>query len=245
MQPLPVFTFTDFGNTGPYLGQVEERLFHADPGIRVIHLVTDAPAFAPVEAGYLLAALAGHTGPGVFLAVIDPGVGGERQPVVVQSGDHWLVGPDNGLFAALISHDPAARLYSINYRPARMSATFHGRDLFAPVAGKLATGRFVALEPICRLSVNNCPEDLARIVYIDHYGNLMTGMRADKMNPGQQLLFAGLRLDHAGCFGDVAPGMPFWYENSLGLVEISVNRGSARQRFSATVGMEVGFHDIC
>ncbi|MGD8235629.1 MAG: SAM-dependent chlorinase/fluorinase [Chromatiales bacterium] len=244
MHPLPLFTFTDFGNTGPYLGQVEEQLFRTDPGIRVMHLVTDAPAFAPLEAGYLLAALAGRMGPGVFLAVIDPGVGGERQPVVVQSGARWFVGPDNGLFAPLISHDPVARLYSINYRPARMSATFHARDLFAPVAGKLATARFVALEPIDKLAVNNCPEDLARIVYIDHYGNLMTGMRADKMNPRQQLLFAGSRLGYAARFGDVEPGMPFWYGNSLGLVEISVNRGSARQHFSAKVGMEVGFHDI-
>jgi hypothetical protein len=72
----------------------------------------------------------------------------------------------------------------------------------------------------------------------------MTGMRADKMNPRQQLLFAGSRLGYAARFGDVEPGMPFWYGNSLGLVEISVNRGSARQHFSAKVGMEVGFHDI-
>ena len=241
MQPLPVFTFTDFGNTGPYLGQVEERLYRADPGIRVIHLVTDAPAYAPLEAGYLLAALAGRMGAGIFLAVIDPGVGGERQPVVVQSGDQWFVGPDNGLFAPLISHHPGAGLFSINYHPANISTTFHGRDLFAPVAAKLATAGFVSLECIDRLAVHDCPEDLARIVYIDHYGNLITGMRADKVDPRQRLLFADACLEHAARFGDVEPGEPFWYENSLGLVEISVNRGSAKQHFSAKVGMKVRF----
>ena len=243
MQPLPVFTFTDFGHSGPYIGQVEERLFRADPAIRVIHLVTDAPAFASLEAGYLLAALAGRTGPGVFLAVVDPGVGGERMPVVVQSGDQWFVGPDNGLFAPLVSQHPGAALFRINYRPASMSATFHGRDLFAPVAAKLATAGFVSLERIDRLAVHDSPQDLARIVYIDHYGNLVTGMRADKVSPEQQLLFAGTRLDHAGRFGEVEPGMPFWYGNSLGLVEISINRGSAEQRFSAKVGMDVSFHE--
>jgi S-adenosylmethionine hydrolase len=241
MQPLPVFTFTDFGHSGPYLGQVEERLFRVDPRIRCMHLLTDAPAFAPVEAGYLLAALAGRMGPGVFLAVIDPGVGGERRPVVVQRGDQWFVGPDNGLFAPLARHHPASGLFSILYRPEGMSATFHGRDLFAPVAARLATASFVSLERIDRLAADNCPEDLARIVYIDHYGNLMTGMRADKVDPRQQLLFAGSRLDCAWRFGDVEPGAPFWYENSLGLVEISVNQDSAKQYFSAKVGMEVRF----
>jgi S-adenosylmethionine hydrolase len=239
MQPLPLFTFTDFGHSGPYLGQVEERIFRVDPRLRVIHLLSDAPDFAPLEAGYLLAALAARTGAGVFLSVVDPGVGGDRQPVVLRSGEQWFVGPDNGLFAPLASRDPAAEFFSIGYRPAEISSTFHGRDLFAPVAARLASSSFVALERIASLEVCDCPEDLARIVYVDHYGNLMTGLRADTLDRRQQLLFAGARLEYAERFGSVTPGVPFWYENSFGLAEISVNQGSAERHFSASVGMEV------
>ena len=241
MPPLPLFIFTDFGSRGPYPGQVEERIFRFDPHIRVIHLLNDAPAFAPLQAGCLLAALADNMGAGVFLAVVDPGVGGERLPVVIRRGEQWFVGPDNGLFAPLVCHNPAAEVFTTGYRPEEMSATFHGRDLFAPVAARLASACFVSLEQIPGLDLSACPADLAQIIYIDHYGNLMTGMRADKVDRRQQLLFADACLDHAARFGDVNPGEPFWYENSLGLVEISVNQGSAKQRFSAKVGMEVRF----
>lgn len=239
MQPLPLFTFTDFGSSGPYLGQVEERLFRVDPQIKVIHLVTDAPAFAPLEAGCLLAAVAGRMGPGVFLSVVDPGVGGDRQPVVVRSGEQWFVGPDNGLFATLISRNPGAEIFSIRYRPAVISSTFHGRDLFAPVAARLACASFVPLKRIESLEAGGSAEDRGVIIYIDHYGNLMTGLRAERLDRRRQLLFTGMRIDHADRFESVAPGVAFWYENSLGLAEISINRGSAEQHFSANVGMEV------
>jgi len=127
MPPLPLFTFTDFGSRGPYPGQVEERIFRFDPHIRVIHLLNDAPAFAPLQAGCLLAALADNMGAGVFLAVVDPGVGGERLPVVIRRGEQWFVGPDNGLFAPLVCHNLAAEVFTTGYRPEEMSATFHGR----------------------------------------------------------------------------------------------------------------------
>jgi S-adenosylmethionine hydrolase len=241
MQPLPLFTFTDFGSSGPYLGQMEERIYRVDQGIRVINLLADAPSFAPIEAGCLLAAVAGRMGPGVFLSVVDPGVGGDRQPVVVRSGEQWFVGPDNGLFATLVSRNPEAEVFSIRYRPAVISSTFHGRDLFAPVAARLACASFVPLERIESLEAEagSSAEDPGVIIYIDHYGNLMTGLRAEWLDRRRQLLFAGMRIDYADRFESVAPGVAFWYENSLGLAEISINRGSAEQHFSANVGMEV------
>ena len=84
-------------------------------------------------------------GPGVFLSVVDPGVGGDREAVVVRSGEQWFVGPDNGLFAPLTCRDSAVEIFRILYRPEEISSTFHGRDLFAPVAARLASASFVAL----------------------------------------------------------------------------------------------------
>lgn len=239
MQPLPLFTFTDFGSSGPYLGQVEECIYRFDHKISVIHLMADAPSFAPLEAGHLLAALAGCMGSGVFLSVVDPGVGGDREAVVVRRGEQWFVGPDNGLFAPLTCRDPAAEIFRIRYRPAEISSTFHGRDLFAPVAARLASASFVPLERIACLEVCASPQDLASVIYVDRYGNLMTGLRAKMLDRSRQLLLSGSGIDCADHFESVAPGTAFWFENSLGLAEISINRGSAEQHFSAQVGMDV------
>ena len=237
MSGLPIFTFTDFGLAGPYIGQVEERIFRIDAGLDVIHLVADAPGFSPVSAGYLLAAVASQCGAGVFLSVVDPGVGGLRKPVVIKCGGQWFVGPDNGLFAPLLARQGESHVFRINYKPEVLSETFHGRDLFAPVAARLAAGIFVALEPIDAPDFGAADVMQARcIVYCDHYGNLMTSIAGDDLEESRSLLLNGELLAHAPRFEAVPANAAFWYVNSLGLVEIAVNRGSARQRFGADVG---------
>jgi S-adenosylmethionine hydrolase len=236
---LPVFTFTDFGLAGPYLGQVEERVYRIDPVLRVIHLAADAPGYSPVAAGHLLAALAAHTGEGVFLAVVDPGVGGHRKAIVVDCGSQWFVGPDNGLFAALIARRADVRCFRIMHEPEAMSETFHGRDLFAPVAARLAAGHFVALEPV--EAPDHAADTLSAdcVVYRDHYGNLMTSIRIGELDEERALLLGGESISHAPRFEAVAAGEAFWYVNSIGLVEIAVNQGNAAERFRADVGSSV------
>ncbi|MEJ2309625.1 MAG: SAM-dependent chlorinase/fluorinase [Gammaproteobacteria bacterium] len=242
---LPLFTFTDFGLAGPYLGQVEERVYRIDPALRVMHLVADAPGYSPVEAGHLLAALASHTGEGVFLAVVDPGVGGHRKALAVDCGSQWFVGPDNGLFAALLAHREDARCFRIMHEPEVLSETFHGRDLFAPVAARLAAGHFVALEPVA------APDYAADIllahcvVYRDHYGNLMTSIRGGELDEGRALLLGDESISHAPRFEAVGHGEAFWYVNSIGLVEIAVNQGTAAERFQADVGSSIRIAGQC
>ena len=132
---------TDFGLAGPYLGQVKAVLARAAPAVPVIDLFADLPAFEPRLAAYLLAAYAAWFEPGdVILAVVDPGVGGPRGALVVEADGRWFVGPDNGLFELVLRRAERARCYAIAWRPAALSATFHGRDLFAPVAARLALG---------------------------------------------------------------------------------------------------------
>ncbi|TAN72588.1 MAG: hypothetical protein EPN20_03665, partial [Magnetospirillum sp.] len=136
-----IVMFTDFGADGPYLGQVEMAIRRTTPSLAVVNLVADAPRFDPRAAAYLLAALVAEVPAGtVILGVVDPGVGGSRRPVVVRVDGRWLVGPDNGLFEPLIRRAAAVEAWEIVWRPARLSSTFHGRDLFAPVAARLAGG---------------------------------------------------------------------------------------------------------
>src|SRR5512143_1221602 len=137
-----ILLFTDFGWTGPYVGQMKAVLAAAAPGVPVIDLMHDAPAFRPRPAGVLLAALLAEVPAGaVVLAVVDPGVGTARAPLAVSVDGRWLVGPDNGLFAPTLRCDRAAEAWEITWRPARLSASFHGRDLFAPIAASIAAGK--------------------------------------------------------------------------------------------------------
>jgi len=234
-----IVLFTDFGRGGPYVGQMAAVLAARAPGVPVIDLMHDAPAFGPRPAAYLLAALAERLPVGtVVLGVVDPGVGTERRPVVMRAGGRWYVGPDNGLFAVAARRAGAAEAWRIDWRPSALSATFHGRDLFAPVAAMLATGAAPPGPPVPPQSVDrpDWPDDLAEIVYVDDYGNAMTGLRAGLLAEEARLAVAGRSLARARTFGDRPPGTPFWYENSSGLAEVAVAQGSA----AALLGLAPG-----
>jgi S-adenosylmethionine hydrolase len=123
-----------------------------------------------------------------------------------------------------------------------MSATFHGRDLFAPVAARLALGEPPPGPEAAATRYPEWPDDLAAIVYVDHYGNAMTGLRAARLADGTEVEVAGRRIARARTFADVAEGEPLWYENANGLAEIAVHGGSAAARFGLTPGSPVGLH---
>jgi hypothetical protein len=234
--------FTDFGLHGPYTGQVKAVLHQLAPGIPVIDLFADAPAGNPKAAAYLLAAYAAWFPPGtVFLCVVDPGVGGPRPSIIVEADGRRYVGPGNGLFELVRRRAIQACSLDIDWRPERLSASFHGRDLFAPVAAMLARGD----RPPARLRTDaadrrpDWPDDLAETVYLDHYGNAMTGLRAAQLPPGTRLRAAGRVLEQARTFCDLPPGQPFWYENSNGLAEIAVNQGRADRALDLSIGSPI------
>jgi hypothetical protein len=234
-----IFLFTDFGLAGPYLGQVEAVLLRAAPGQPVINLFADAPAFDPKAAAYLLAGYAADLPESaVVLAVVDPGVGSGRLPIVLSAGGRWYVGPDNGLLSAVARRAADTRAWRITWRPPRLSASFHGRDLFAPVAAELARGTLLTSRPRA-VPVEDWPEDLAEIVYVDGYGNAITGVRAAVLGPDDVLRAGERRIARARTFCEVAPGAAFWYENANGLAEIAVNRGRADQALGLGVGSEI------
>lgn len=246
-----ILLFTDFGHAGPYEGEVLAVLARAAPGVPAIVLQSDAPAFQPALAAHLLAALAARQPPGtVFLAVVDPGVGtATRQPVVVQADGRWFVGPDNGLLHVVAARATVRERWLIHWRPAALSHSFHGRDLFAPVAARLARGedpRTAGGEPLPYGpgELDGAGDDLPRVIYADAYGNAMTGLRAASLAADARLLAGGQHLPRVPVFGALPPGAAGWYGNSLGLAEIAVNQGSACQALglrlgdSATVSMD-------
>lgn len=235
-----LFLFTDFGLDGPYVGQIHTVLAGAVPGAPVIDLMHDAPAHDPRASAFLLAALTPYMPERcVCLAVVDPGVGGDRPPVIVDADGRRFVGPGNGLFELVRRRANSATVRFIDWRPRRLSSSFHGRDLFAPVAAMLARGE----EPPTRAGEDCCgaswPDDLPEAIYIDRFGNVMTGLRASTVAPEAIIGAGGARIRQATTFSDVPRGDAFWYENSLGLVEIAVNTGNAARALGLVPGTAV------
>jgi S-adenosylmethionine hydrolase len=238
-RPRFVAFFTDFGKGGPYLGQMRAVLATAGVTLPIIDLFSDVPAFNSRAAAYLLAALGDYMPEGsLFVAVVDPGVGGERRPLLVKSAAHWYVGPDNGLFSQVVRREPDAEVRTIGWRPDDLSASFHGRDLFAPVAAMVCNGEPVPGERLNpgEMVGSDWPADLAQVIYIDHFGNAFTGIRASAIDKEQLLRVNGHAVQWARTFCEVPVATPFWYENSNGLVEIAVNQGRADR----DLGLEVG-----
>jgi S-adenosylmethionine hydrolase len=136
-----IVLFTDFGLHGPYAGRMKAVLNEMAPGTSVIDLFADAPVGNPKACAYLLSAYSTWFPAGtVFLCVVDPGVGGPRPPIIVEAHGRWYVGPGNGLFELIERRAEGAQRYDVEWRPEHLSASFHGRDLFAPVAAMLARG---------------------------------------------------------------------------------------------------------
>ncbi len=241
---MAIVLFTDFGSGDPYVGQVKAVLERDAPGTAVIDLLHDAPAYAVRPAAHLLASLVPQFPQGsVFVAVVDPGVGGARAPVAVQADGYRLVGPDNGLISVFAARARDARTWRIAWTPERLSSSFHGRDLFAPVAARLAAGRVPGgwLAPLAALSVDFGGGDLGEVIYVDHYGNAITGLRAGSVPREAELVAAGQRLRYARVFSDARGGAAFWYDNSQGLVEIAMDRASAARALGLEVGTPVAW----
>jgi S-adenosylmethionine hydrolase len=128
--------------------------------------------------------------------------------------------------------------WRIIWRPKMLSASFHGRDLFAPVAAWIANGAVPAdkIEQIEALQVRLGPGDLSEVIHVDHYGNALTGMRARHVPQSATIAVGDHRLPYARVFAQAPVGQAFWYENSVGLVELAANRASAVR----LLGIEVG-----
>jgi len=231
--------FTDFGVQGPYLGQMRAVLLAQAPAVPVVDIFPDLPPFNVQAAAYLLPAYSQYLPDNcVCVCVVDPGVGTNRRALVVRADSHWYVGPDNGLFSILIRRAVDVQVFEITWRPEQLSKSFHGRDLFAPVAAAIARGQQLPAEAIevTQLLMPAWPEDLMQVVYIDSYGNALTGLRSCRVSKDGILDVGGKSCEFRHTYAEAAAGTAFWYENSNGLVEIATSNGHAAEALGLGVG---------
>lgn len=253
MAPPLVTLTTDFGAGSGYPAQLKGVLLSAVPELRLVDLSHEVPAFDVVAGALLLeACVPAFPADAIHLAVVDPGVGTPRRAiVVVDAAGRRLVGPDNGLFEPFLG--PGARAYALSdpaLVPAPRSATFHGRDLFAPVAAALARGvapeRFgpAVVDPV-RLAlgaVEAAPGAVAgEVLAADPFGNLVTSIRAADL--GGAAVGAARVGAHAArwvrTYGEGAPGELLALLGSAGRVELALREGSAAARLGAWRGARV------
>lgn len=247
MRPL-LTLLTDFGTADGYVGELKGVLFSRVPDARVVDITHDIAPQDVDGARLVLARVWRRFPPGtVHVVVIDPGVGTARAAIAVTSDGRALVGPDNGVLSpALLA--PGARAVALPV-PAGAAPTFHGRDVFAPAAARLATGSALdalgaAFEsPVLRRTaeVRRLADGsiLGEIITIDRFGNLITNLLA---RHGGTVEVRGrvIPLD-ATSYGDVAPGALLATTGSTGLVEIAVRNGSAASLLGVPRGTGVIF----
>lgn len=236
-----IVLFTDFGKCGPYVGQLHLRLAQLAPDQRVIDLQHDAPAFDPRASAYLLAALLQSVPDGaIVVAVVDPGVGTARLPVLLETERHHLIGPDNGLLAITARHAQSASWRRIDWSDDSISATFHGRDLFAPAAAQLVRGETLDTSELPQPPVgHDWPADLAEVIYIDDFGNAWTGQRCAADAVPTEVRARGARFAATRTFGDAPRHTPVCYRNSSGLLELAVTQDRAEERCGLQIGTPV------
>ena len=220
---------TDYGSS-IYTGQVIAKITSIAPQTPVVNAIDDLPVFNAKASAYLLNALVRNLPEFcIIVAVVDPSVGGERAPICFEHGSRWFIGPDNGLFSRIVRNTESV-IFRIDLdRSADHSTTFHGRDLFGPAAAALS----LDVNSLSKTEFKNSTTvkfaqqwsyHLNEIIYIDSFGNGMSGISAGSLRGESVLRVNGVDFKHAEKFCDVAPGDGFWYENSLGLVEVALNQ---------------------
>ncbi|MHB1513071.1 SAM hydrolase/SAM-dependent halogenase family protein [Acidiferrobacter sp.] len=220
-----IVLLTDFGVADPYVGQVHLRLAEAAPAVRVVDLFHGLPSFAVQASAYLVDAYCQRLPPrAVVMAVVDPGVGGLRQAIAWRAGGRCYVGPDNGLFEMVARREGVESCQALAV-PEHAAPSFHGRDVFAPAAAALARGLALNAQEAPLTRFPDWPDEWARVLFIDHYGNAVTGLKAHPSR--HEIEVADRRLRRARTFSEGPRGEPFFYENADGLIEIAAYEASA------------------
>jgi S-adenosylmethionine hydrolase len=243
---------TDFGLADGWVAAMKGVVLSIVPDARLVDVSHAIPPQDIRAAAFVLGTTYPAFPPGtVHVGVVDPGVGTARRGIAVEADGHLFVGPDNGLFTLALRRADAnghgARAVVLDREAlhrAPASPTFHGRDVFAPVAAHLAMGRTLeevgssAATPLVRLP-SPPPGARGEVLHVDRFGNLVTSLEAPPAGSRVRLPGAGpaaAALPLVRTFGDVPEGQAAAVLGSAGLVEIVVNHGSAAQRFAARRG---------
>jgi S-adenosylmethionine hydrolase len=249
---------TDFGTRDPYAGIMRGMVLTANRNARLIDITHEIPAQDILNAAFTLLRAYDFFPPGtVHVAVVDPEVGGGRKNIAVRTERYLFVGPDNGIFGMVFQREKPIEIREIQNMPfvaERVSNTFHGRDVFAPCAGYLSSGRDIAdvgqeLKGVIQLKYPRPNQSgnilTGEVISVDSFGNLITNIsehmyRSFVGRQSVEISFATVRLSGVHChYSEVAPGMALALFGSSGYLEISMNSGSARDYFMTAAGSSV------
>ncbi len=258
--PAPLLTLTtDFGTRDAYVAAMKGTILSIHPGARLLDVTHEIAPQDVMEAAFVLSQAVPYFPAGtVHLVVVDPGVGTKRRPVALRHGGHCFVGPDNGLFALLLRGDVPEELVVLDrpafWRTRDVSATFHGRDVFAPVAAHLVAGRRLdevgspteRLQPLhWALPIADEQGIRGWVVHVDHFGNAITNIPHDlfvQTRQGRPIkCFAGNAILTAvhPTYGAVERSEPALLFGSSAFLEIAVNAGNASRLLDIRKGTPV------
>jgi hypothetical protein len=254
---------TDYGLDDGFVAACHGVAARIAPGIRIIDITHQVPPGDVRRGAAVLAQTLPYLPPGVHVAVVDPGVGTARRAIAVQAGDGILVGPDNGLLSwAVATAGGAASAYQLTNGDLWLhpvSPTFHGRDIFTPVAAHLVTGTELAAAgtPVDTAGLVTLPAPTSRVrggeaegevMSVDRFGNVqlsITASDADQLGIGfgtPLVVRCGrhqLTVPYLETFAAVAPGEVVAYTDSAGLISLAVNAGDAAQQLGLPPGAHV------
>jgi S-adenosylmethionine hydrolase len=245
---MKTITFlSDFGTDDWFVAAVKGEILKIAPAVRIVDITHKIRPYDVRSAAFVLSAVFGNFPKGsIHLAVVDPGVGSERKPLIVRSQGHLFVGPDNGIFSRI--YDKSSTVYEIRTN-AKTSVTFHARDIFGPAAARLARGggvrrlgkihkEFAVHKTAKPAKKNNII--LGEIAYIDHFGNCITNI--PNREEITELRVLERRVNVMGYYGAGSCKDLVGVKGSLGYYEIASYAGSASQFMKADLGIPVEGH---
>lgn len=239
---------TDFGLSDFYVAAMKAVLLRHNPNVTLIDITHNIPRHDILCGSVTLERAIDGFPPGtIHLAVVDPGVGTNRRLLIVRIKKSTVILPDNGLITWAWHRHPPATIRQITWTPPQPSATFHGRDILAPVAAMIAAGR--AIPNLSRptfaptlLDIKPAQTPRGQIIQIDHFGNATTNIPVDLVRSNRR---KSIRLSTRKIgplhrtYADVPPGHPLALINSSGLLEIAVRDGSAAKKLHLRIGDKV------
>ncbi len=257
---LLITLLTDFGDRDWFVASMKGAILTINPHATIVDLSHHVPPHSIEDAAYFLKSCYRYFPEGtVHVAVVDPGVGTRRRPLVVKAARHYFLGPDNGLFSYIFSEKHEVEVREIEnqqYRIESIGHTFDGRDIFAPAAAWLTTNQpfesfgrrieervaFPIVEP--KGGANGF---VGEVVYVDHFGNLITNLmlkhvnivRSMAPNEGLALQIAGHRAGLVANYAEGSKVKPSALINSNGAIEVFIKEGNAAQRLKAGRGVEI------
>jgi hypothetical protein len=249
----PIALVTDFGESDWFVAAMKGVILSVNPGAAIVDISHNIPAGGISAAAFTLLVCHSYFPKGtIFVAVVDPGVGSSRAAIAVKAGPYFFVGPDNGVLSPVIDNYAKPELRALRnpkFFLKNVSATFHGRDIFAPVAAHLSKGvAFEKLGPkikdIVRLKIPLAQEadnkTTGRILYIDHFGNAITNIQSSLVSGRIKHVFVkGRKVPIVSCYADVDEGKFLAVKGSCGFLEISVNKGNAAKKIKLKIGDKV------